>query len=105
MARSGPKDPGVAGVLPCRVGAASGEPGSMANSLCWRLPAAWLARYAAAVVLALTVTGLAMGGGLHLAGDPGAGDVALSEAASTTEPDNSLYGSVGNLAGDCGAAS
>ena len=55
----------------------------MPSFLCWRVLAARTARYAATAVLALTVTGLAVGGGLHLAGDPGAGDAAwLAVSAS-----------------------
>jgi heavy metal translocating P-type ATPase len=41
-----------------------------------RLTAAWLARHTAAVTLMVTVAGLAAGGALHLAGNPGAGDAA-----------------------------
>jgi heavy metal translocating P-type ATPase len=41
-----------------------------------RASAVWMIRHVPAGVLAVTVCGLAVGGGLHLAGDPGAGDVA-----------------------------
>ena len=41
-----------------------------------RAPAVWMLRHGPPGVLAVTAAGLAIGGGLHLAGDPGAGDVA-----------------------------
>ena len=48
----------------------------MLGLLLGRASAAWILRQVPAAVLAVTVAGLAVGGGLHLAGDPGAGDVA-----------------------------
>src|SRR5271165_6687737 len=48
----------------------------MPRVLRWRVSAVWVIRHMPAGVLIVTVAGLAVGGGLRLAGDPGAGDVA-----------------------------
>ena len=48
----------------------------MSGFLRRRATPVWMVRHVQAGMLAVTITGLAVGGGLHLAGDPGAGDVA-----------------------------